>query len=189
MPAIDNAIKLSGVGPEALSEILVCVGPGSFTGLRIGLATAKGIAFARKIPVSSYNSLQMAAYPCTIAGKKILSVIDAKMKEIYVALYRPDLSLIENPQVIAPIDLLDWDLTDTIITGSGAPIVSEVLKDSAIKQNVAPSYFHTLKAELLFAISDLIPPTHYDAEALADLEPYYLRASTAQIKKKNSHNL
>jgi tRNA threonylcarbamoyladenosine biosynthesis protein TsaB len=188
MPAIDNALKLSGKSPEALSEIYVSMGPGSFTGLRIGLATAKGIAFARKIPVLAFNSLQMAAYPCTISGKRILSVIDAKMKEIYAALYEPDLTPIISPQVMAPNDLIAWDLEDCIITGSATEIVSEILRDSSVSAQIAPPLFHISKAEMLFALAEILPPMRYDADALAELEPYYLRESTAQIKRKKSLN-
>ncbi|HNQ44051.1 MAG TPA: tRNA (adenosine(37)-N6)-threonylcarbamoyltransferase complex dimerization subunit type 1 TsaB, partial [Candidatus Cloacimonadota bacterium] len=79
MPQLDAAFKLCGYSQKDLSGIVLCNGPGSFTGLRIGLATAKGIAFGLGIPVTTFNSLQLAALNCLPAGTNILALIDAKM--------------------------------------------------------------------------------------------------------------
>jgi len=184
MPAIDSALKVCGKSPQDLVELLVCIGPGSFTGLRIGLATVKGIAYGLGIPVKAYNSLQLSALPCTISGKNILSVIDARMKELYAALYQSDLGIIQAPKVLAPIDILQWDLKDAIITGSGAEIIRKVLEAEGIKAEYAPDYFCTPRAEGLFSLAAMLPTLGYEGETLSDLEPLYLRESTAQVKRQ-----
>ncbi len=184
MPAIDSALKVCGKNPGDITQLFVCIGPGSFTGLRIGLATVKGIAYGLGVPVKAYNSLQLSALPCTISGKKILSVIDARMKEVYAALYHPDLSIIQAPKVLAPIDILQWDLRDAIITGSGTGIIRKVLEAEAIVAEYAPDYFCIPRAEGLFSLAALLPSPGYEGDTLSDLEPLYLRESTAQVKRQ-----
>jgi len=184
MPAIDAALIACKASPKDLSQLYVCLGPGSFTGLRIGLATVKGIAYALDIPVLGYNSLQLAALPCTIANRKILSVIDARMKEIYAALLNPDLSILHAPRVLSPEAILEWDLQDCIVTGSGTEIVRKVLEEAGSKVTYAPQYVRIPRAEALYALDELVPGQSYDKDTLAELEPLYLRESTAQIKRQ-----
>jgi tRNA threonylcarbamoyladenosine biosynthesis protein TsaB len=184
MPALDNALKICGKSPGDLDELLVCIGPGSFTGLRIGLATIKGIAYGLGLSVTAYNSLQLSALPCTISGKNILSVIDARMHEVYAALYLPDLGIIQAPKVLSPINILSWDLKAAIITGSGAGIIRKVLEAEGIKAEYAPAYFCIPRAEGLFSLADLLPSPSYEGESLSELVPLYLRESTAQVKRQ-----
>jgi len=184
MPAIDAALKACKASPKQLSQLYVCMGPGSFTGLRIGLATVKGIAYALGIPVLGYTSLHLAALPCGIANRKILSVIDAKMKEIYAAMYNPDLSILHEPRVLSPDAILEWDLQDCIVTGSGTEIVRKVLEEAGKKVSYAPQYFRIPRAEALYSLAELVPAQNYDQVTLAELEPLYLRESTAQIKRQ-----
>ncbi len=186
MPQIDHALKICGLSPEDLSEIYVCIGPGSFTGLRIGLATAKGIAFALKIPVITGDSLQLTALPCLISGRKILSVIDARMKEVYAALYDHQLNEIVPPQVITPSELAKWDLSDSIVIGSGTELLKPILEQSGLALDFAPGYYQVPKAEGLFDLALISPPDIYYKDELAELEPLYLRESTAQIKRRKS---
>lgn len=183
MPAIDHALKFCGVSRRDLGSIYVCSGPGSFTGLRIGLATAKGIAFGLNIPLFAYSSLELGALPAAGLGKNILVAIDAKMKEIYCAVYDSDLQEILSPRVMKPeaIPLL-LQMQDFILCGSAADLVAPHLL-------LTGSRFHTLSksanmpgAAGLFTLAEVLPDKHR-AQDLANLEPLYLRDSTAQIKK------
>ncbi len=182
MPALDSAMSMCGFQPKDIEELYVCLGPGSFTGLRIGLATCKGIAFAGDIPVFGYSSLEMAALPCVIAGKPILSVIDAKMQEVYVAGFNAELKPTISARVISPKSVADLDIEGYIITGSGVPQVSGILQEAGIRVCYAPPYLHQLKAEMLFELPRYISPNVYQGKDLANLEPLYIRESTAQIR-------
>lgn len=182
MPAIDAAIKTCKARPEDISELYVCMGPGSFTGLRIGLATAKGIAYGRDLPVYGFDALRMTAFPCMLSGKKILAVIDARMKQIYAALFNPDLSILQAPSVLDPQELLDWDLSAAVVTGSAAALVRPMLEEAELGLSYAPRYFRIPKAEVLFSLAALLPSQSFRGKELFDLEPLYLRESTAQIK-------
>jgi tRNA A37 threonylcarbamoyladenosine modification protein TsaB len=73
MPQLDAALKFCGATPQDLSEIILCNGPGSSRGLRNGLATAKGIAYAWAYRSPPFNSLQLTALNCLHAERKILA--------------------------------------------------------------------------------------------------------------------
>jgi len=180
MPAIDAALKLCGIKPVDLQEVYVCEGPGSFTGLRIGIATAKGIAYAGKLPVITHNSLEMLALSCMPARRNILCVIDAKMQECYVALYDPDLRIIIPPKVHSKNDIMALPISGSIVCGSAAQTLRPFAPDLGL--SFAPAQLNIPRAENLFYLEEYCPGKRFEGKMLAELEPYYLRESTAQIK-------
>ena len=86
MTQIDFGLRQSGITLEELDLITLTNGPGSFTGIRIGLATAKGLSFGRKIPLLPFNTLEILAFNVWGSCLPILPFIDAKMDEVYAAL-------------------------------------------------------------------------------------------------------
>ena len=182
MPAIDQALKLTQLSPAELCEIYVCIGPGSFTGLRIGVATAKGIAFAKKIPMYSYNSLELAAFSFHNQGRPILVVNDAKMQECYAALYDEKLKLIRPEAVLSVKEILDWQIDGSIVCGSLASAFEPY--QASHELCIAPIWQNTARAEMMFYMPQIIPPKLWENEDLASLEPFYLRESSAQIKAR-----
>jgi tRNA threonylcarbamoyladenosine biosynthesis protein TsaB len=112
--AIDEVCRRAGVAPAQLEAIAVGAGPGSFTGLRIGLATAKGIAFATRRPlwlVSSLAALADDAHALAPAGDRaravIAAVLDARRGEVFAACYRGGAAL-GAERVLAPAELAPW---------------------------------------------------------------------------------
>lgn len=182
MPVLDGAMQLCGYQPGDIEEIYVCLGPGSFTGLRIGLATCKGIAFAQGIPVYGFSSLEMAALPAVLAEKPILSVIDAKMQEVYVAGFNSNLETTIAPCVITPKSIADLEIEGYLVNGSGIPQISAVIQDAGLQVRYVPQYLRQLKAEMLFELPRYISAQIFSKKDLANLEPLYIRESTAQIK-------
>lgn len=87
MPLIAQAIEESGLAKAELDGIAVGVGPGSFTGLRIGLATAKGLAYALGKPVVGVSTLRAIAYGTGAQAGLVLPMLDAKRGEVFAALY------------------------------------------------------------------------------------------------------
>jgi tRNA threonylcarbamoyladenosine biosynthesis protein TsaB len=182
MPQVDAAFKLCGYSPEALEAVLVTKGPGSFTGLRIGLATAKGIAYGLKIPLLAFSTLKLAALQRYNCGRDILAVLDAKMKETYAAKYDEHLHELYKPQVCPPAELMNWGLQDCYLLGSGAVLVQPLFQKAGISMMEVPA--QPLSAAGLFVLEELFPQEErYDLNALAALEPEYLRESTAQIRR------
>jgi len=183
MPQIDAALKFCNLEPKDLGGIVTTIGPGSFTGLRIGLATAKGIAYGRKIPLLTYSSLELVAANCYGSALPILVCLDAKMKELYAALYSPALDILIEPQVIKAEDLAAKIDSAVLLVGNASEKLLPLLKEKGLEVQLALKHQNFPMAAGLFSLMKLKPQSEtYDFEAIAKLEPQYLRESTAQIK-------
>lgn len=88
-PQIEFVMHQGGVALSDVHLIAVDVGPGLFTGLRVGLATAKGLAFALDVPMIGISSLDLLAFPMAHAARPVVAAIDARRGEVYHATYRP----------------------------------------------------------------------------------------------------
>jgi tRNA threonylcarbamoyladenosine biosynthesis protein TsaB len=189
MPQIDTAFKFCNLTVNELDGIVTTIGPGSFTGLRIGLATAKGIAYGRKIPLLTYSSLELIAANCYGSALPILVCLDAKMKELYAALYSPSLEILIEPQVISAEELAKRIDTDVLLVGNASDKLLPLLKDKVLNVQTALLHQHLPMAAGLFSLIKLKPqPEVYDFTAIARLEPQYLRESTAQIRFNQKNN-
>lgn len=185
MPEIDRALELCNLSPEEIDAVAVAIGPGSFTGLRIGLATAKGFSFARKIPVVPISSLQIVALNYYNCGKDILVVQDARMKEVYVALYSSQLVEIIPPSCMAPDEVLELVTKPALAIGTGLTKYKDILTTNDLIEINTLKEKNYSKAESIFSIMQLenINPS-FDFEAISELEPYYIRKSQAEVSRK-----
>ncbi|MCL2294747.1 MAG: tRNA (adenosine(37)-N6)-threonylcarbamoyltransferase complex dimerization subunit type 1 TsaB [Spirochaetes bacterium] len=87
LPFAETLLQAAGIKAENINLVVCSKGPGSFTGLRIGMATAKGIAFALSIPLVSVPTLDFLAFSLSIFDGAVIPVIDAKRKRYYSAIY------------------------------------------------------------------------------------------------------
>lgn len=183
LPAMDYALKFCGINKSSLSGIVLANGPGSFTGLRIGLATAKGLAMGISIPIYPYNSLELAAAVYYGCEAQILSVVDAKMSEIYYALYDSELNELLPPRVGKPGEINALQLQNPIVTGSGTAQVLKALQAANQDYRTGLSPSPVSNAAGLFALHHLKGREKaFNFDEIAELEPYYLRDSTAQVR-------
>ncbi len=174
-----------------LSSIAVGLGPGSFTGLRIGMATAKGLAATADIPLVGISTLDVLAVTCTSA-KHICAVLDARKKEVYAAFYRADSEGIARRQadivVIQPQKLMDGINEPVMMVGDGVSVYGEIWH-SQKGVHFAPPFLNAPSAASLgllagekFENSDFLD--------IASAVPLYVRASDAELslstKKKRS---
>ena len=97
--AVTRVLKEAGATLPALHGLVIDIGPGSFTGLRIGLAFVKGLAFVHHVPVVGVSSLETLAANLPCVSQTVCPILDAKQKNVYAALFR-----IEGPR---PIRLTD----------------------------------------------------------------------------------
>ena len=114
---LDSLCKRAGISPMELDAIAVGAGPGSFTGLRIGMATAKGIAFAAQKPLWAVSSLAALAHDGAthLANEQlfpyldgvIVAVLDARRGEVFAGCYAHD-TLLGEERVFAPSELVAW---------------------------------------------------------------------------------
>ncbi len=110
MPMVLQLLKQAGIGFGDLGAVTVAAGPGSFTGLRIGMATAKGIAQVRQIPLIGINTLDALAQNGLGFEGLVAPVLDARKDEIYTALYRKmegELSLLGEYEAVKPAALAE----------------------------------------------------------------------------------
>lgn len=128
IPLIEGVMRDGGADYAALDRIAVTVGPGSFTGVRVGLAAARGLGLAASKPVIGILTTEALAQavPQTELdheGARILSVIDTKRGDVYAQLFDRHLVPLGDPQVLAPAQLAAWIETGpVIVVGDAAAI-------------------------------------------------------------------
>lgn len=178
---IEEIIKEAGITFKDLSAIAVSQGPGSYTGLRIGVSAAKGLCYALNIPLIAVDTLQALASQVTISSGLIIPMIDARRMEVYSAFFSPTLE--KKREVLA--EIIDensfGDLQETLyFVGDCAEKCKSVLnKDNYVfledikypsaKEMSALSYEK-------FKINDTVDVAYF--------EPYYLKDFMITAPKK-----
>jgi tRNA threonylcarbamoyladenosine biosynthesis protein TsaB len=170
---------------ENIDAIAVSLGPGSFTGLRIGLSTAKGLAFASSIPLIGISSLEAMACQFSYVSCQICPVIDARKKEVYASLFHATqngtLSRRTGDMVLAPDKLASEINEPTLLIGDGAELYGDLFREhlgpNAI---IPPPHFSFPRA---VNVGYLALPLWDKQQFLdpASAVPIYIRPSDAEI--------
>jgi tRNA threonylcarbamoyladenosine biosynthesis protein TsaB len=181
----DTALGEAGLAIKDLDGIGVALGPGSFTGLRVGLAIVKGLAMAAEKPVYGFSSLAMLAMNLPWAEHPVCPMFDAKKKEVYTALYScRDLPMpLIDDCVVSPDAFLETLDGVTIFVGEGSLVYREkIVARLGEKALFAPPFSHLPRAS---AGAHLASEACMRGEALspAALVPRYLRASEAELAR------
>lgn len=194
LPAVEFLMKEADLSYRNLSAIAVGLGPGLYTGLRVGVATAKTLAQALSVPIIGVSSLDLLAFDVRYSNKLICPVIDAKRKEVFFAFYRqvPGGITRESSYVVgSPERLLaemEGSKDDFLLVGNGALLYRDRL-DGAHKVEFGSMANAFPRAASLV---ELALPRLYreDYDRLFDLEPLYMRRSDAEInwEKKAAGN-
>lgn len=136
-PAISFVCEQARIELDEIGVLAVDVGPGLFTGMRVGLATAKALAHALRVPMVPVSSLDLVAFPARYCNRRIVAVIDARRGEVFHAAYRQvpgGIQRLAEPAVSTP-DELAGDLVarseDALLVGDGAIRHAEVLAGAA----------------------------------------------------------
>ena len=111
VPMIGETMTAAGAGFADLDRLAVTVGPGTFTGLRIGLATARGLALAAGLPVVGVTTLEALAYganPADVTDAALLAAIETKRTDLYVQCFADRTTPSSEPAAIAPDSLAAW---------------------------------------------------------------------------------
>lgn len=189
MPAIERILKNAGVALCELDGLAVGLGPGSFTSLRVGLATVKGLAFAAAKPVVGIASLDIlaAGVPFADEGGRICVICDARRGLLYNGVYQKRSGILERESdyALLPIDgILSQIKGDVLFVGDGVQLVrNEIQAAKHIRARFAPEKFCYPQARFL------APPAlkrfqKRQTDDAAQLTPIYLYPEDCQVDKK-----
>jgi len=182
LTAIDQLLTDAGWSARDLEGLAVAVGPGSFTGLRVGLSTVKGLALALSIPVAAVPTLDAMAATLPFAALPVCPVLDARKREVYASLYRWDGLAMRREWdylAIAPDDLARRLDEPVIVLGDGADAIDSPFarRVRPPRRGPAPAVVGAL-GQARLALGDTVP--------VAELAPIYLRPSEAELKRRGA---
>jgi tRNA threonylcarbamoyladenosine biosynthesis protein TsaB len=187
MPALDQMLKDSSIEKHQLNGIAVSMGPGSFTGLRIGLATAKGLAMGLNIPLVGVPTLDALAYNVPYTKYQICPVLDAKKKEIYASLFRfedGELIRLTPYMVMPPDDLLKHIHEKTIFLGDGLDSYRDFIAEKLMDMAIFAPDAQRLPRSAIIAEIGLMKLRSGEYLDMASAEPIYIRPSDAELGKR-----
>jgi len=185
-PAIAWCCERSGVALAQVSAVAVGIGPGMFTGLRVGVTTAKVLAQTLRVPVIPVPSLDLLAYPLRYARRLVVATIDARRHELYWAIYRQvpgGVQRVSDYELGTPDDLvaeLEARGEDALVCGDGSLRFAEAFAPLGRRVELAgPAH----ASPSLSALAELAL-ARYEREEFsvaADVLPMYLRRSDAEL--------
>ncbi len=190
--ALVDLLTAEGLAIPDVEGYAIGLGPGSFTGLRIGLATWKGLAYANRRPIAGASSLAamaLAAAPDAAEGALLVPLLDAKKGEVYAGFYRArpgGLVEVADEAALPPAALAER--VRALAAAGAAPVAFGEGYD-AHADALAPSVARLATAvatppagALAALVAERLAGAPFDAQALFALEPHYVRPSEAELK-------
>lgn len=155
VPLIENLLKKCNLTIDDIDGYVVSKGPGSFTGLRIGMATIKGMSFGNNKPYISISSLDALAYNLISFNGIICPIMDALRENVYTALYKNNNDNLEKimdytaMDIDKLVDLLKTKNEDVIFVGDGVYKHKQYICDNFPKAHFAPTHLNIIRASSL----------------------------------------
>lgn len=184
MPMLEHLKNMIGLELDKIDAIAVTSGPGSFTGIRIGVATAKAMALAIGVPIIGIPTLDVMANNITFADKLICPIMDARRNQVYTSLYKWEESTLQRVEeyLAVPIDELLEKIADqeVIFLGDGVDVLrSQIVDKMGDKAHFAPSFLHMQRASVLAHLA-CEAYERGETEDADEFVPMYLRKSQAE---------
>lgn len=182
VPVIQEVLKKANIKPEDLDYSALTIGPGSFTGLRLGISALKAIELAYNVPIYGISSLETYSYPFTDFNMVVLSCIDANKDKFYARITKgKDVLLQDGDWEIDKLLDIVKDYDKLFITGPDCNKLKEIIKNTTNKTELFVPKTTQLTTDSLISITEELVAA--GAEPLKDFDgPVYLRASEAEIK-------
>jgi tRNA threonylcarbamoyladenosine biosynthesis protein TsaB len=187
MPAVDNLLRRTGRTVDEITALACVAGPGSYTGLRVGVATAQGLALAKNLPCVGISSLDTLAWALPHARYPICPLLPARKGWLYARLYRWEGDApqpLTEELYVEPDELIRSIQEPTILYGPGLEAYRRSLQEMLGEQFVsAPDVCNLPRADIAaeLAARELLAGRSLTAEHLL---PYYLGPSQAEINWK-----
>lgn len=180
MAVVDRVLADAHLSLDDIDGLAVAVGPGSFTGLRIGLGTVKGLAFARSMPIAAVPTLDAMAETVPFASLPVCPVIEARKDEVYACRYRWDGRAMQR----------EWEYLALRPAELAARFDEPVLLVGDAATTIASPYAHVapiarrLPSPACVGQLGLARLARGETVSAADLVPLYLRPSQAEAKRR-----
>ncbi len=192
LPMIDSLMNMLGIGPETIDAIAVSKGPGSFTGLRIGSATAKGIGLALNKPLVEVPTVDALA--CNLYDTKglVVPMMDARRSQVYTGIYcfeEHRLQVVRQQMAVSVdtlADLLNEEGKPVILLGDGVPVYLEQMKQLLrVDFSTAPAHLNRQRAGTVAWLGRQYLAEGKTVPSCAH-RPEYLRKPQAEREKEAS---
>lgn len=181
MTTIDTLFNLTGIDKKEIDKIAVSTGPGSFTGIRIGVALAKGLAYALKKPIAGINELDLLAN--TYSGdKKVIAMLDARKERVFSGVYKKkeETFMLDGEYMAEELEnILKTVDEETVFVGDGASAYEDM-----IKERLGDKCIFIKKSLNISRASLLAELAENKEDNLFTLEPYYVTKSQAEREKE-----
>lgn len=199
MPNIDHLFNELGLDIKNIDGIAVTVGPGSFTGLRIGISTVKGFAQVLDVPVVGVSTLDLIAYNLNYVEGWVVPLLDARRKRVYTSLYKMQgnnnniFQSKEWEDQALPIDELIYNLSDHCdhngkpgayyLIGNGVNIYRDELVDQELNLILTPPSYHKPRGGAVAELGQILLQKGKSCN-VDHLVPNYLKKPQAEINYK-----
>lgn len=194
LPMIDEVAKMIELDLDTIDAIAVAAGPGSFTGLRIGSATAKGLGLALKKPLISVPTIDAMAYGLFGFADLVVPIMDAKRNQVYTGIYcfcvqdRQYRMEVLCPSCAIGIEELFAELNQrgqrVVFTGDGILVYQEqIAQKLQVEYSFAPPHLNRQRAGAVGALAELYY-TEGKIESAKEHKPEYLRLSQAERERR-----
>lgn len=187
MPMVDDVLRRCGCEVSDIDLFAAAKGPGSFTGLRIGITTIKGLAHSVNKPVIGIGTLEGLAYNLPFCEHTIVPIMDARRNQVYTGAYMwdgEDFREIGEAEAMSIEDCVDscGNFLETVFLGDGVPVHKEFIKEKlGDKAIFAPASCNMQRAS---SIAMLAIKRVDEAESYYGLEPMYLRKPQAERERE-----
>jgi len=181
--ALDRLLARCGAGLDEVDGLGVGLGPGSYTGLRVGIAFAKGLEFGLRVPLVGVPSFEAMAYACRGYDGTVCTLVDARMGGVFAGLYTLKggrIEVLREPWVSKADEFAAATEGPLLFAGPSATVMQKLgpaFEGAEFREAWPDAAYTALRAAELLAVRPA-------SEAFSTIEPYYLRPSFAELAKQ-----